>query len=373
MNPSRARTGPLIPIVIAAFVIALLVMGALMIRRAESHVNNVALTAAPKPVTVVVARASSYRGSRVYVGTLEPWLEAKVGPQLVSAYVDTVLVRPGAVVKKGDVLATLDCRNTSATSQAVAMQARAIESNQKALADESARIQGLLDGGFVSPNEAEQKRAQSSAEMSQLLSTQAKLLGTSLEVNDCILRAPFDGEVATRAIDPGAFVKPGTWLVSVVDRSTVRVTADSPEIDFSVVGTGTKVNIHVIATGKDLVATVSRRAPSADRATRTVHFELDVPDPTKEIPVGTTAELRIDVGEPSPATEIPLSAAQVRGTKASIFVVDGGLAHTRIVPILGEISGRLFVDPELPSGAQVVTEGRALLNDGDAVAATVQP
>ena len=32
----------------------------------------------------------------------------------------------------------------------------------------------------------------------------------TLEVNDCVLRAPFDGEIAARSVDPGAFVRPGT-------------------------------------------------------------------------------------------------------------------------------------------------------------------
>src|SRR5262249_32654004 len=154
----------------------------------------------------------------------------------------------------------------------------------------------LLDGGFVSPNEAEQKRAQSSATQAQLLAEKAKLVGRSLEVNDCVLRAPFDGEIATRTIDPGAFVRPGTSIVSVVDRSTVRMTAEAPEVDFGVVARGTKVKIHAYATNADVTGTITRRAPSADPTTRTVHFEIDIADPTRQIPVGTTGEVRIDVG-----------------------------------------------------------------------------
>ena len=148
--------GVKIPTLIGVVVLVLLAVGGLMVRRAESQTNKVALGADAKPVTFALAKSSPFRASRTYVGTLEPWLEAKIGPQLVSAYVDTVLVRPGAVVKKGDVLATLDCRNASATSQAVAMQARALETSQQALSHEATRVQGLLDGGFVSPNEAEQ-------------------------------------------------------------------------------------------------------------------------------------------------------------------------------------------------------------------------
>ena len=95
-----------------------------------------------------------------------------------------------------------------------------------------------------------------------------------------------------------------------------------------------------------------------------------MPDPAREIPVGTTGELRIEIGEPLPATEIPLSAASVRGSKASVFVVETDIARARVVPVLGEIAGKLYLDATLRPGERVVTEGRALLSDGDRVAAT---
>ena len=98
-------------IVVFASTALAVALGAVLMGRAESQVNRVALASQPKPVTVVTARASSYRPSRRYVGTILPWTEARVGPQLISAYVDTVLVRPGDVVKRGQVIATLDCRN----------------------------------------------------------------------------------------------------------------------------------------------------------------------------------------------------------------------------------------------------------------------
>ena len=115
-------------------------------------------------------------------------------------------------------LATLDCRNASATDQAVEMQARASTPSRRRSRTSATRVTSMLDGGFVSPNEAEQKSAESAAKQAQLLAEKAKMIGSSLEVNDCVLRAPFDGEIATRTVDPGAFVRPGTAIVSVVDR-----------------------------------------------------------------------------------------------------------------------------------------------------------
>ncbi len=61
---------------------------------------------------------------------MEPWVEASVGPQYISAYVATVLVRPGDTVKRGQVLATLDCSNPNAATRAVEMQARAADARR---------------------------------------------------------------------------------------------------------------------------------------------------------------------------------------------------------------------------------------------------
>jgi membrane fusion protein, multidrug efflux system len=370
VNPQSAPKRRAIPVVVGLGVVILVAFGGLLLVHADSKINKVALASAPKPVTVIEAKASTYRATRTFVGRLDPWVAASVGPQFVSAYVDTVLVRPGTAVTKGQVLATLDCRSANATANAIAMQARALSAQQKALGDESARVSSMLDGGFVSPNEAEQKSAMSASKQAELLAENAKLVGTSLEVGDCILRAPFDGDVATRTVDPGAFVRPGMPLVSMVDRSTIRMTADVPETDFDAVAPGTKVVIHVYATGKDFTGTIARRAPAADPGTRTVHMEVDIPDPKKEIPVGTTGEVHVDVGEAEPATELPLLAATVRGTKATFYALQGDVAHEQALVLLGETAGALYVKPsELAAGTRIVTEGRALLKDGDRVAA----
>jgi RND family efflux transporter MFP subunit len=363
----------LVPTFLLVGLVCVLAVGGGLVWRARSKINTIALASSPKPVTVVAASPTTFRRQRTYVGTLRPWVEASVGPQFVSAYVDTVLVRPGAVVTRNEVLATLDCRNASASSQAVAAEARAIDARQQAYAHESARVQTLLDGGFVSPNEAEQKSSQSEAELAQLASQRAKLAATSLEVGDCVLRAPFDGEIGTRTVDPGAFVRPGTAIVSVIDRSTVRMTFDVPEADFDVVPPGTPVSIRVAATSKTIAGSIARRSPSADPETRTVHVEVDLADSRREIPVNTTGDVKIDVGQPEEATAIPLVAASIAGAKATLFEVDGPpghetTAHRTTFRIEGEQGSDLFVETALTPGTRVVTEGRATLRDGDAVA-----
>ena len=92
----RSSKRPVVPIAITFAVVVVVLSGAFLLRRALADTNKITLASQAKPVTVVEGRASTYRPSRRYIATLQPWLEAKVGPQLVSGYVDTVLFRPGA-------------------------------------------------------------------------------------------------------------------------------------------------------------------------------------------------------------------------------------------------------------------------------------
>jgi membrane fusion protein (multidrug efflux system) len=366
--PRHAR----VIVYIAIGVVAVILIGGVLYDRATAGTNRTTLAQVPKGVTTVEAVAAPFQERRRYVGTVEPWLQAKIGPQMVSAYVDTVLVRPGARVKRGEVVATLDCRSSSASNQAIAAQARALDAVRTASASEAARVASLLDGKYVSQNEVDLKNADAASKSAQVVALQAQMLNSSLQVDDCVLRAPFDGEIAERTGDPGMFARPGTSMVTEVDRHIVRITADVPEDDFANVAPDTEVRVHLLATGRDLTAKISRRAPSADADTRTVHIELDLDDPTRTIPTHTTAELSLDVGAPIPATAIPLIAATVHGSKTNVFEVADGIAHSTRAKLIGERSGVYYVEPTLKAGTQVVTEGRGLLDDHDKVAGKLE-
>jgi RND family efflux transporter MFP subunit len=252
------------------------------------------------------------------------------------------------------------------------MQARALEERQRAAAREASRLGELLAGGYVSPNEVEQKQAQAAANSAQIQGLLAQATGKSLEVDDCVLRAPFAGEVSTRFADPGTFVRPGAPVVLLVDRTVIRLTYDVPEIDFAAAAPKTQVEIKILATGASMSGEVARRAPSAERTTRTVHVEVDLPNPTREIPAGTTAEIHVDVGKARTATEIPLLAANIRGNGATLFVVEAGMAKKISVGVLGERGGSLFVEPDLKPGTLVVTQGRSRLANNDKVAEKIE-
>jgi hypothetical protein len=63
----------------------------------------------------------------------------------------------------------------------------------------------------------------------------------------------------------------------------------------------------------------------------------------------------------------------VTDTKSTLYVVEGEVARGKTLVALGEGGAWLYVKPgDLPAGTRVVTEGRAILKDGDRVAAKLE-
>lgn len=356
------------PVGITVVVLSSLLGGQLLYARAAHRPAAAPLASRPRPVTVVTARVGRWQDDRRYIGTLEPWVQANVGPELVSAHVRAVSVRPGDTVRAHQVLATLDCRHVSTAVRANAATLQAARAQEQAHSSLAERYRSLAPQGFVADNDVLQQTSLSEADRARAQAAAANVASTRVAEDDCTLEAPFDGEVGARLADPGAFARPGSPLLTVLDRRVVRATAEVPETDFALVAPGTPMRLTLLASGQRVEARVSRRSPQGDAATRTVHLELDLPNAERSLPVNTTVELHLAVGTPREASTLPLAAAQVRGSSARLFVLEGDVARQRSVPVLGEREGTLYVTG-VPEGARVVTEGRTLLEDGQRVAA----
>ena len=217
----------------------------------------------------------------------------------------------------------------------MAAQAKAVAKRQRATADQAARTRSLLDGGFVSQNEAELLTASSESEARRARGPARNSIEDALDVNDCVLVAPFDGEVSLRPGRPWFVRPPGHRDARVVDRNTVRMTADAPESDFDSIPPGTGVTVHVVATTSTSLRRSPAARPSADPARgpplRDRHRQL-----YRRIPVDTTGELHVPVGEPVAVWQFR-SGRDDDDRKATFFTVEGGTAHARVLAELGEV------------------------------------
>jgi membrane fusion protein, multidrug efflux system len=367
--PSKSFRNLPLPWLIVGGTALVMIAGTWLAVRAANRQNTVSLSQAPKRVGTVAVKEAIYRVQHRYVGTLLAWDESKLGPQFISGYLTEVRVRPGALVRKGEVLAVIEPERAKAQNTVSTMQAAAIQAKLSALAKESERIQGLQKKGIVSENEAENKLAEVMSEKARLEAAKAQMASTDVEYQDTVQRAPFDGEVSERYLDPGAFVRPGSFILSVVNRTRIRCAADAPEGDHPFLTVGRPVHLGLLADGRQMEAKITRVSPAADPSTRTIHFELDLDNQDRSLPTGTTAEMLILEAGGRKVIQLSSAAAQVEGKRATVFVVDGDRVHKKVLQFLGERDGQLYLSPDLPEGTQVVLDGRAQLEDGDRILA----
>ena len=356
-----------IPLVLSLVTAAVVLAGIGLAARAAHRQNHTALAQSAKFVGVIPARETVYRAEHRYVGAVLAWNEAKLGPQFISGYVTEVRVRAGAAVRRGEPLAIIEPELAKDRNLASQKQAEAIRARLVFLARESDRIQGLEKKGIVSQNESENKLAEVQSEKAKLEAAQAQMASSDVEFQDTVQRAPFDGEIGERYLDPGAFVRPGNFIVSVIDRSRVICATDAPEQDHPFLEVGRAVHLRLLATSQELDGKVSRVSPAADPSTRTLHFEVDLDNKDRAIPVGTSVEMLILEGEGRKVIQLPSAAAKVEGTRATLFVLEGDKARKKVLKFLGEREGLLYLSPDLPANAQVVMDGREQLEDGDQV------
>jgi len=185
--------------------------------------------ATPAPLSLAVSSLETVTAvDTVVAATVEaagiaaPIEQATLSTRLMGTVTD-VLVREGDAVRRGELLVRLDTRDLTAKDDQMraglaAAVSRANEAERyavriRALYADSAAPKALLDG-------AEAGLAQAQAGLAQARGAQRELAAVA---GYGAVRAPFDGVVTRRFVDPGAFAAPGTPLVTVQDGRTLRV------------------------------------------------------------------------------------------------------------------------------------------------------
>jgi RND family efflux transporter MFP subunit len=207
------------------------------------------------------------------------------------------------------------------------------------------RYQTLYQRKSVSPQEfdevkARQQSALSRREMARAEQVQAKAVlsqaRTSLDYSR--IRAPFDGVVTEKKMDPGTLVSPGMPIFTVEDVRRYRLEATINESDLRYLRTGQQVPVVIDALGNaELAGRVVEIGPAADAASRSFLVKVELPrDPG--LRSGLFGRAQFSRGERQ-ALRIPRSAVLDRGQLQGVFVLDQNkVAGLRYVT-LGKVSG----------------------------------
>jgi membrane fusion protein (multidrug efflux system) len=303
-----------------------------------------------------------------------------------TAFVKSIKVDRGSRVKQGELIAELDAPELaaqraqanaayqSAESQLVAAQAK--------LSAEQATYQHMSAAsktpGVVAANDLAiaQKTAQSDEATVAALQKTAEAAEEGLRAVTQLesylnISAPFDGQVTTRYVHPGALVGPAggtgtmTPIVHIETLNRLRLVVPVPENDAAGVPEGTQVSFNApLFPGRKLRAPIARISHGIDTKTRTMPVELDVQDPRAELVPGTFCEIEWPVHRTYPTLFVPVSA--VASDLERTFVIRVANSRTEWVDVrTGVRVGELMeVFGALHAGDEVATQGTDQLRAG---------
>jgi RND family efflux transporter MFP subunit len=356
----------------------------------------------PPVVQTTVARAAApgTAGSVLDAsGYVTARLQATVSAK-ITGKVSEVLIEEGMKVLEGAVLARLDdteARASLALAQAQLAAARSqlveIQAQLAQAERDYTRQKGLYDRQLVSPQSLDAALAQRDTLRARLASAheQVKVAQESVRVaqvqlDNCVIRAPFSGVVVAKSAQPGEMISPisagggftRTGIGTIVDMASLEIQVDVNEAYINRVQPGQPVEATLNAYPDwKIPGEVIAIIPTADRSKATVKVRIAIKSrdprivPDMGVRVGFL-ESRAPGAAPAPTAAgvlVPAGAVQPEGREAgSVFVVIGGATVERRRVTLGpDVAGQKRVLTGLQAGERVVVTPPPTLEDGQRV------
>jgi multidrug efflux system membrane fusion protein len=281
----------------------------------------------------------------------------------------------GDWVKKGTVLAIVRQQNyKDKLDQAKAQLARAEAEYEKAKLSFD-RVSSLYSTHSATKPDLDSAQAQLDGTAASVSGAKAQISEAQVALDDCSLRAPFDGQVMKRTVDVGSFVGPATNGFTIANTQLVKAIFGVPDTSIARVRTGQRLMILTDAFSQPFPGRVTVISPSADPKSRVFSVEVTIANPRDELKSGMIASLALD-GErlPQSVLAVPLSAVVRDPRGASGFAVmiaegDAEIESARLQAVeVGDVYGNMVaMNRGIQSGERVITTGVSLIRDGDQV------
>lgn len=304
------------------------------------------------PVSVEGASVQPVWDDEEVVGNVEAAQRAVLSAK-VTGVIDSIKVAPGARVRHGEVLVTIDAREIRARLDSA-------EAAQEQAQKDFARIQKLLQSGSSTRQEFD-------AATMRLRTSDAALVEARTMRQYTGITAPFDGVITRKLVEVGDLATPGKPLLEMENSSLLRFECEVPEALIDRVAMDAELPVSIDAAGAELPGKISEIAPSASAGSRTFLVKLDLP-PAEKLRAGQFGRVRIPVRE-RPAVLVAKDAVVQRGQIENVFVVQDGIARLRLVKTGRKMDGKIEILSGLSGGESVIVRDAHLLTDGAAVEA----
>lgn len=387
---ARGKTGKRLGIFSASLGVLVIATGLVFAFRSKTPLVEVASARA-----VGEARPEALLNASGYV---TPRRRATVAAK-VTGRVEQIYAEEGLHVKSGQVLATLDCSqpNAALTSaktdrDATAASLKDLEVQLGNAERELQRSQGLHKAGVATQQALDSAqttvdslRSKIALTKEQIRAAEARSAVAQQDVENCTVRAPFEGIVVSKDAQRGEMVSPvsagggftRTGIATVVDMKSLEVEVDVNEAYIARVKPGQKV-LSTLDAYPDwqIPSSVRTVIPTADRqkATVKVRVSFDQLDPRILPDMGVKVAFLSDA-PPANKTKksdakavIPQTAVRNDGDHPFVFLVHDNKLERRAVSLGTEHGSDVEVIAGVSPGDTLVTKGAESLRDGQAVA-----
>jgi len=228
---------------------------------------------------------------------------------------------------------------------------------------------------LAASSQVEAGQAALEAAQSQLAAARAKLTHDQSLFDYSRITAPFAGIVTERYANLGTLMQAGTGsstqampLVRLSEDDLFRLVIPVPEAYVRYIKIGDAVSVRVPSLGRTFPGKVARFSVDVRSDTRTMHTEVDVPNPQRVLLPGLYADAQLELDRKEDIPTVPLQALNHQGDKTTVLVVNGaGVLEERNVQVGMQTTRDAEIVSGLSEGEQVVVSDRGGLRAGQKV------
>lgn len=319
------------------------------------------LRALPGVDTFRVAPATAESG-RGWDGVVEAVRRSDLAAQ-TAGRVTTVVVDVNDRVKQGDVLLRITAVEQDAGASAARAQLRASEASATEAEQTYRRYAALAGGQFVSKLQLDQVRAARDAAVAARDAARANVAQAAQQSQYTVVRAPFDGVVSRRDVEPGETVAPGTPLVGVYAPDALRIEVAVPQTAADAIRRDPRAHVR-LPDGREVTPADVVVFPAADVASHSVNVRILLPALDPPPAPGTTAKVVFvagAIGGTAVPLRIPASAVAQRGELSGAYVKQGDRLLLRQLRLGSRIGDQVEVISGLQPGEMVARDPVAAL------------
>jgi membrane fusion protein (multidrug efflux system) len=273
--------------------------------------------------TGVIAEKALSSNARM-PGQLKPYNEVNIFPK-VNGFVKSLYVDRGTVVRKGQLLMTLEAPEMESQLQAANSKYLQAQENAVASKEKYQRLkQAAQEPGSVSPLDLDNALSKMKADDAMAKSEQSNVASVRAMQDYLNIRAPFDGMIVQRNVSPGALVSPGKGtdqpMLTLQDISKLRLEVYIPEDYVDKVDLNKPVSFTFNAMPGAVQTAKISRSSNALGSMRSEAIEIDVQNKNGSLKPGMYAEVRIPMLSGAKSLLVP-NTAIVRSTEREYVVL----------------------------------------------------